>query len=63
VAAISSENARRCDPPLEDREVRQIASSVARYKPVATVVRAVNGRQRVPFSELVPRQDSGWSAS
>jgi hypothetical protein len=32
-AALLEENRRRCDPPLPDAEVRQIAKSVARYQP------------------------------
>jgi putative DNA primase/helicase len=31
--ALSGVNQRRCDPPLDEQEVRKIASSVARYKP------------------------------
>jgi hypothetical protein len=32
-AALLEENRRRCDPPLPDEEVREIAASVARYEP------------------------------
>ncbi len=32
-AALVVENARRCDPPLDTREVRRIAASVGRYEP------------------------------
>ena len=32
-AALSVENARRCDPPLSDDEVRRIAQSIGRYQP------------------------------
>lgn len=32
-AALLEENQRRCEPPLPDGEVRQIAESVARYEP------------------------------
>jgi len=32
-AALAVSNARRCDPPLEEEEVRKIAASVARYEP------------------------------
>jgi hypothetical protein len=35
LAALLSENARRCNPPLEETEVRRIAESVARYSPGA----------------------------
>ena len=31
-------NARRCDPPLPENEVEQIARSVARYEPGAPVI-------------------------
>jgi hypothetical protein len=34
-AALLSENARKCTPPLEELEVRRIAESVARYSPGA----------------------------
>jgi hypothetical protein len=33
LAAILEENRRRCSPPLEDAEVKQIAASVAKYAP------------------------------
>jgi hypothetical protein len=36
-AALASMNERRLSPALEDREVRSVARSVARYKPEATV--------------------------
>lgn len=32
-AALLSENAKRCKPPLREREVRKIAASIARYEP------------------------------
>lgn len=32
-AAITIENRRRCDPPMDDREVRRIANSIERYPP------------------------------
>lgn len=32
-AALAAENAARCQPPLDDDEVRQIAASVSRYEP------------------------------
>jgi hypothetical protein len=32
-AALTAENRERCDPPLDDAEVRRIARSVARYEP------------------------------
>lgn len=36
-AALSIENAKRCKPPLSDREVRQIARSIERYPPERTL--------------------------
>jgi putative DNA primase/helicase len=38
-AAIAVENKRRCQPPLDDHEVRRIATSVERYPP-ETILRA-----------------------
>lgn len=32
-AALLEENTRRCDPPLSEREVRDVASSIGRYAP------------------------------
>lgn len=32
-AAIAIENRRRCEPPMDDREVRRIANSIERYQP------------------------------
>lgn len=32
-AALLVTNNKRCDPPLDEDEVRKIASSVCRYKP------------------------------
>lgn len=34
--ALRSENAERCKPPLQDKEVEKIARSVGRYEPAAT---------------------------
>jgi len=36
-AALIEENERRCDPPLPEKEVREIARSVGRYEPTAPV--------------------------
>lgn len=36
-AAIAIENRRRCDPPMDDREVRRIANSIERYSPEAVL--------------------------
>lgn len=33
LAALQAHNAERCDPPLDDDEVRKIATSVGRYPP------------------------------
>ena len=43
-AALEATNERRCDPPLEEEEVGEIARSVARYEPeVGGVSPGVNG--------------------
>src|SRR5262245_24672513 len=39
-AALLEENARRCDPPLSEKEVRAIAVSVGRYVPEALTTTA-----------------------
>jgi uncharacterized protein (DUF927 family) len=39
-AALLEENRRRCDPPLQEAEVRRIAGSVASYEPDENRVRA-----------------------
>src|SRR5215208_5046399 len=45
-AALEVMNRRRCDPPLEDREVEKIARSVARYEPAETGARIrITGQQ------------------
>jgi len=36
-AALIEENERRCDPPLSEKEVREIARSVGRYEPSAPI--------------------------
>ena len=40
LAALRVENASKCDPPLEEREVESIAQSVGRYEPASGVVSA-----------------------
>lgn len=47
-AAIAIENERRCDPPMDDREVRKIADSIERYAP-ETVLRAGGASTLIPF--------------
>jgi putative DNA primase/helicase len=43
-AALSAVNKRRCDPPLEEEEVRRIAASVSKYDPADDFVQVtVNG--------------------
>src|SRR5215218_3117446 len=45
LAALTVANERRCDPPLEEEEVRKIAASVSRYEPVGDVIPvSFNGR-------------------
>jgi hypothetical protein len=43
-AALTAENATRCDPPLPDDEVRRIAASIGRYDPAAPRNAAANDR-------------------
>jgi len=44
-AALSVTNERRCDPPLEEDEVRKIAASISRYEPAGDVITiSLNGR-------------------
>ena len=47
-AALREVNARRCDPPLEVREVERIAASIARYMPRADVAAGL-GADLAPF--------------
>lgn len=37
-AAITIENKRRCDPPMEDREIHRIATSIERYPPETVLI-------------------------
>lgn len=55
-AALLSENARRCRPMLDEREVVRIASSVSRYEPSAPVVASSGWRLRnaVEISRPLP---------
>jgi Primase C terminal 1 (PriCT-1) len=46
--ALLAENARRCAPPLDEREVRQIATSISRYAPAATAVSPASSTILVP---------------
>jgi putative DNA primase/helicase len=50
-AALLEENRRRCDPPLPDREVREIAASIARY-PEGT--RSENGPDSYDWPDPIP---------
>lgn len=48
LAALSIANQERCDPPLTDEEIRDLAQRAARYEPAAAeVTLSVNGRQAV----------------
>ena len=53
-AALLEENRQGCDPPLAEAEVRRIAESVARYKPVEAAphqtLRLENWAQPMPFA-------------
>jgi len=45
LAALEQENAIRCDPPLPDNEVADIARSISRYEPSAPAIPADDGNQ------------------
>lgn len=47
-AALLVENEKRCEPPLEEEQVRKIAESVSRYKPEDTVLIYIRQTGRVP---------------
>ena len=45
LAALTVANERRCDPPLQEEEVRKIAASVSKYEPAGDLVHvSFNGR-------------------
>jgi hypothetical protein len=50
-AALIEENQTQCDPPLSDKEVRQIANSVSKYKP-AEVTSKGEAKQATRLVEL-----------
>jgi hypothetical protein len=54
LAALLEDNARRCRPPLGEREVRRIAASVARYAPyeVPTAPAVAAGSPRLPITSV-----------
>lgn len=54
-AALAVANRKRCDPPLEEKEVRGIARSVARYEPAGE--KANKG-----FEEIVSQGEEGGGA-
>ena len=60
LAALLEDNARRCQPPLDQDEVRRIARSVARYEPAAQAIVAPVGAghrlQPVSVAELAQRE-------
>ncbi len=56
-AALMRENAARCNPPLPDGEVREIARSVARYAPAAPL--PVANKSAEPVA-ILPRRE--WPA-
>jgi len=60
--ALIEENAARCDPPLDDDEVRRIAESVGRYAPAQPM--ATNGaRKSDPHADdHAPDDDTGQEA-
>ena len=48
------ENAKRCSPPLEEKEVEQIAASVARYEPAESLSPDSPCRQPTPLVREIP---------
>jgi len=64
-AALASLNARRCNPPMDDRDIRRIARSVGRYAPAAQaalppinvdpVTGEVNTNEREAFAAMFGR--------
>ena len=69
-AALFSENAERCTPPLRDAEVRSIAKSFGRYPPPAITTKYADGMSRVILTrgsdvepEAVDWLWNGWLAA
>jgi hypothetical protein len=56
-AALLEENRRRCDPPLPDAEVLQIAASVARYPPAVTGQEGNSQAWQEPLPFTTPAPD------
>lgn len=54
-AALLAENQERCQPPLQEKEVRRIARSVARYAPAETQL-----VQRFPRLSTVDGEEFEW---
>jgi hypothetical protein len=65
-AALLSDNACRCVPPLPEGEVRKIAASVARYQPgsqdAAETHSAKNGAEMCADCAIVPAAEGGKSS-
>jgi replicative DNA helicase len=53
--ALKNENKRRCQPPLDDIEVKRISQSVARYEP-ADVVQALQDEEKTRAAEKQYRE-------
>lgn len=51
-AALRSINNQRCKPPLSQKEIEQIASSAARYKPGAAAKVAIEIQEQTPSVEI-----------
>jgi KaiC/GvpD/RAD55 family RecA-like ATPase len=61
-AALKVENAKRCDPPLPDREVDAIARSVGRYRPSDPVVPgpSLEEQERAAIQEEAALPEDSW---
>lgn len=55
-AALLSENANRCRPPLPEAEVRAIAQSISRYAPPPTPVPIARRADLLTFFEVTARE-------
>lgn len=69
-AALMVENERKCRPPLDPRDVKRIASSIARYTPTDAPEGSVTPRKSLRFADVVAmwreegpvlRVPTGWT--
>jgi hypothetical protein len=56
-AALAETNASRCDPPLSEREVDQVAASICRYEPDTVSVAVVEDHYTQDFASPEESQD------